>query len=136
MSRNILFVILVIEITSSISCREKNTEDALKAYTYWAGQSPTDDVKPINGKYFESANWSKEYSVYLELNVSTSWVNQYIKQNKLVRCIDNYSVPIDAPIWFKINKNSVIFIRSEDNFGSVYFEDTVYKKMFIYEMQL
>jgi hypothetical protein len=55
------FLIISVVIILVGSCQEKNTNDPVKAYTYRAGQPPTADIKPINGRYWESAHFSKEY---------------------------------------------------------------------------
>jgi hypothetical protein len=121
----------IVLFLSLAGCTEKKTDDPIKT-----GQSPTKEVKPLHGKYWESANYSKEYKMWLEVKAPQPWIIKYILENKLIECQPCSTIPDEAPIWFKPDKNCKQLIRAEDNFESMYFYDTVKSKMFIYETQL
>ena len=129
----LFFVLAAISISG---CVEKNTEDAIKTYTYWAGEPPSKEVQPIHGKYWQSSHWSKEYIMYLELQGSSKWINEFIKQNNLIEPKEVENPPPDRPLWFKLNKNFLMFKQSGYDNGSAYYEDSTNRKMFIYEIQL
>lgn len=48
-----------------VGCFEKSTTDPVKTYQYWAGEKPGKEVQVLNGRYWESAHWTKEYIMYL-----------------------------------------------------------------------
>jgi len=135
MFKSLLLLLLVVAVVSFVGCMEKNTEDPIRTYTYWAGQSPTKDVQPIHGKYWESAHWSKEYIMYMEVKASPLWMSEFIKQNNLIKPKTPEDIPSDAPSWFKPDKNSVIYTRRYGE-GSLYYVNTKTQKVFIYEIQL
>ena len=136
-SQLLKFLILLIILSLTFqSCLEKNTEDPIKTYLLWSGEEPSDQVSILHGKYWESAHWSKEYIMYIELNASPLWRKEFIKQNDLIKTSERQSIPSDAPVWFKPGKNFNLFIPSGFNQGSQYYEDTVSGKVFIYEIQL
>jgi hypothetical protein len=116
------------------ACSEKRTNDPVRAYTYWAGEKPN-DIKVINGQYWESAHWSKEYILYMELKATRLWRKEFIKQNNLVVTTD-YEIPDDAPSWFKLNSGFKMWKPSGFDQGSLYLEDSVTEHFFIYEIQL
>jgi hypothetical protein len=117
------------------SCSEKKTDDAVKSYTYWADAPPQNDLKVIHGKYWQSANFTKEYIVYLELAASSTWKEDFIKQNHLVLSKDELSIPTDAPSWFRFQKTIRVWKQNENN-QSQYIEDLQTGHWFIFEQQL
>jgi hypothetical protein len=123
---------------STISCREKNTQDPLEAYKYWSGGDKLPkDVRIIHGKYWGSAHWSKEYIMYLELKAPSKWKDEFIKQNNLVYKKDTAIIPEqDAPLWFKPSPTYKVYVPSGFSEGSVVYNDSVSERMFIYEIQL
>ena len=128
-------ILLIFTLISLVSCTEKNTNDPIATYKLWAGEAPK-DVQVINGKYWQSSHWTKEYIMYLELKASPLWMNEFIKQNNLVESKERMAIPFDAPVWFKPNDSFKSLKQSEYGQGSAYFEDTLNGKMFIYEIQL
>ncbi len=82
-----------------------------------------------------SAHWTKECITYLELKATSEWRTEFIRQNNLKPDTD-YTIPADAPSWFKPNAGYKIGKPSGFNQGSVYFEDSVVGRIFIYEIQL
>jgi hypothetical protein len=111
---------------------EKNTTHPIEVYNLWGGEVPK-EVEVINGKYWQSAHFTKEYIMYLELKASPLWRTELIKQNNLVETKERISIPSDAPNWFKPTGSFKAFIQPEFSQGSVYLEDTASGRMFIYE---
>jgi hypothetical protein len=120
------------------SCREHKTRNPLEVYQLWSGNNNLPrGVHLIHGYYWQSAHWSKEYIMYLELKAPAFWRDQFIKQNNLVYKKDTtIGLEQDAPIWFTPTTTYKIFIPSGFNEGSVYYNDSVSDRMFIYEIQL
>lgn len=116
-------------------CLEKNTSDPIKAYKYWANEKPGEDVQVIRAQYWESAHWTKEYEMYMELKVPRLWRSEFIRRNNFRRDTI-YSLPEDAPAWFKPGPLDRIWQPSGFNQGSVCFEDSVTGRFLIYEIQL
>lgn len=65
------------------SCWEGQTDDPIKAYRLWAGEPPPANLKVLHGNYWQSAHWSKEYVLYLEVIAPKDWWLQFIHDNKL-----------------------------------------------------
>ena len=118
------------------SCSEKKTTDPVKSYEYWSGSKPPSSVKVIHGKYWQSAHFTKEFILYMELRAPRFWIDQFIIQNKLIEDSGHAAPPPDAPIWFHPNKNFQVFKQKEFSEGSLVFEDTAAGRMFLYEIQL
>jgi hypothetical protein len=127
---------VIICVTILISCSEKKTTDPANAWKNWVGGPPPADVQLLHANYWQSAHWTKEYILYLELKAPASWRNQFIELNKMVRSDSDSALPSDAPSWFAPDKTMRIFRRIDDVEGSIYYEDTVTGKMLIYEIQL
>ncbi len=136
MLKTSLKVLSLLAVFSIGGCQEKNTKDAIKTYTYWAGEPPSKEVQPMHGKYWQSYHWSKEYIMYLELQSSSIWINEFIRQNNLVEKKEIENLPPDAPLWFKPGKNFLMFKHSGYDNGSACYIDSAGGKMFIYEIQL
>lgn len=115
---------------------EKRTSDPNKAYEYWAGGPPDKNIKLTHGWYWQSAHWSREYIMYLEINAPAEWRAAYIKQNNLMETQTNPGFPQDAPAWFKPGKKFRTLVRAGSGGESVYYEDTLKGMMLIYETQL
>ncbi len=121
---------------SIISCSEKNSENPEEVYYLWSGTKPTNEVKLINGKYWQSAHFSKEYKMYLELNATNNWISEFIKQNNLkLLTSTSPEIPTDAPAWFKVKSGFKVFEPSEFSQGSIYFVGEKTGKVLIYEIQ-
>ncbi len=138
MIKAVFYFTLITAVISLIGCREHNTQDPLEVYRLWSGNdNPPKGVHLIHGKYWQSAHFTKEYIMYLELNATSLWRNEFIKQNNLVYKKDTtIGLEQDAPPWFTPATTFKIFIPSGFNEGSVYYNDSVSDRMFIYEIQL
>jgi hypothetical protein len=128
-------VLLTFVTISLVTCTEKKTNDPIETYKLWAGEVPK-DVQVVNGKYWQSSHWTKEYIMYLELKTSPLWINEFNGQNNLVESKEQTDIPPDAPVWFKPTKRFKSLRQSEPSQGSVYFEDMISGTMYIYEIQL
>jgi hypothetical protein len=122
---NLSFLFLILT-----GCFEKTTINPEEAYKYWAGQSPDKNSKVINGSYWQSSHWSREYVVYLEIQTTGSWRREFFKQNKLVECTDA-RYPDDAPFWFRPSMKYRVWKSVEFDQGSRYFEDSASNHIFM-----
>lgn len=59
MRRNYVIILVAIVLTG---CVEKNTNDPIEAFKYWAGEKPGNDVKVIKAQYWESSHWMQPRS--------------------------------------------------------------------------
>lgn len=128
--------IILLILTAFISCSEKRSDVASECYKLWSGENAPKDVEVINGTYWESAHWSKEYIMFLELNASENWRKQFIKQNNMILVSDQWTQPADIPDWFKPSDSYRQWVSPNDKQGSRCFEDSVSGKIFIYQIQL
>lgn len=128
-----LFLLIFLLLTS---CSEIKTNDPKETYKYWAGTNPPDNLEIIKGKYWESAHWTREYIMYLKLKPTKKWWNEFIAQNHLQIDTMDWAKTFDSPIWFNPSKNSIRYKNYEFDQGSRYFQDTLTKEYYIYEIQL
>ena len=82
------------------------TSDAKETFKYWAGTNPPADIELLNGQYWQSGHWTKEYIMYLKLKPSKTWWDDFVKQNSLTVDTTKWSKPDDAPNWFEPTKNT------------------------------
>ena len=116
---------------------EINTSDPNEAYKYWTGVNPTDDIKILNGHYWQSPHWSREYIMYLKLKPTEEWWEKFIDVNHLTVNQSQWSQPNGAPAWFNPSDNSIKYGGGlEFDQGSRYFIDTLTRECYIYEIQL
>ena len=120
-----------------ISCSETKTTNPQKAYRYWTGSDPPAGTEVFNGQYWRSAHWTLEYIVYLKFKPTDIWWSDFLKRNNLVEDKEDWSIPIDAPNWFKPPDSSVRY-RFDRNFynNSRYFRDSLTNICYVYEIQL
>jgi hypothetical protein len=123
-------------IFTLIGCSEINTNDPKKAYKHWAGAYPPKDLNVLNGQYWESAHWTKEYIMFLKLKPTKEWWDEFLKQNDISVDKSEWTAPSDAPNWFNPTKNSIRYDRGDHFNQSRYFRDTLTGVCFIYEIQL
>ena len=134
--KSCITVLLLLFIFSLSSCAERNTTDAVEAYTYWAGSEPSSEIKLIKGQYWQSSHWSKEYILYLKFKPSKLWRYEFIRQNNLVVNEREWTMPKISPSWFIPSEKSIRY-SSRDNFGdSCYFFEVETGIFYIYEIQL
>jgi len=128
---------LLISVFLFASCTEKRTSVGEKAYMYWAEKKPGNDIKILNGKYWQSPHWTKEYELYLEMQTNPKWVKEFLKQNKMkVKTSAELNLPDDAPTWFEPRIGLKAYEPSGFNQGSIYFVDEKTGYIMFYEIQL
>ena len=118
------------------SCSEIRTADPIDSYKYWAGTTPTDDVKILNGQYWQSGHWTKEYILYLRIKPTDKWWDEFVKQNQLQIDNEKLSKPSDSPTWFQLTDKIEIYKPADDSNHSRYFRDKVTGECYLYEIQL
>lgn len=135
----LLFLILI-----QVSCMGKDTTDPVKAFKYWAGVNPSKEIQVLHGKYLQSAHWSKEYVLYFEMIVTSEWIENFIKENKLIeeknyneRHVNDAPDPT-LPSWFSPDKSFRTFeLQQNSSAFSILFIDPVNPNhIFLYEQQL
>jgi len=134
--KKLLLNLIVISLLTS--CSEKISTNPNEIYQLWSGNKPTDEIKVINGKYWESAHWSREYILFLELETDKKFWTEFKNQNNLIIDTTKFDYSIsEKPNWFNPSKKSIKY-KINDNFdqGSRYYQDSTSNKIFIYEIQL
>jgi hypothetical protein len=105
------YIRLLLPVLLLSGCLSKETSNAEKAYRYWAGEDAPKELKLLNGKYWESPHFTKEYTMYLELQAPKSWVDLFIALNKLALSKESGFVQLsDAPSWFKPTQSQIAFV--------------------------
>ena len=119
------------------SCLGKKTSDGEEAFAYWAGTEPSEQVKILNGQYWQSPHWTKEYELFLEMQTDSEWVSEFIKQNELeLKTSSNFDLPDNAPIWFRPQLGLKAYEPTNFNQGSIYFINEKSGCIIFYEIQL
>lgn len=128
---------LLLSIFLLTSCFEKRTSDAEEAFEYWSNLSSKSGIKILKGQYWQSAHWTKEYKVYLEIQTSPQWVAAFVKLNDLkITTSEVTRLPDDSPDWFKPRTGLKVYEPSDFSQGSIYFVDEKTGYMLFYEIQL
>src|SRR5690606_6975561 len=107
------------------SCSEIRTDDPTDSYIYWAGTQPTDDIKVLNGQYWQSGHWTREYILYLQIKPTDKWWIEFVKQNQLQIDNENWTKPSDSPGWFQLRGNIDVYKHTDGFNDSRYFRDPV-----------
>ena len=102
---------------------------ALETYRYWAGQDPDDDMEVINGEYWSSAHWSKEYTLYLELRFPRA--RDFVMGRNFKR-VEAWHALRDAPEWFDPSAQYELW---EGQSGSHYYLHPTKGHLYIFERQ-
>lgn len=132
------YLLFVVISCLFISCSERKTTNPDEVYELWIGEKPTGNINPINGNYWQSAHFTNEYILFLEIEANSKFWEVFIKQhNLIIDTFDNDFLISDKPDWFNPPKNAIKY-KINDSFdqGSRYFQDTVNNKIYIYEIQL
>lgn len=131
----ILFTFLL-TIFVLTSCEEMKTSDAKTTYKYWAGTNAPADLELLNGQYWQSAHWTLEYIMYLKFKPSEEWWSKFLEQNHISPDNFDWTMPYDAPAWFKPSDSSVRYSTNDEFNQSRYFRDNRTGICYIYEIQL
>jgi hypothetical protein len=137
MNKPALFLVFIFCMICLSACMSTETSNALTAYRLWSYENPPKDLKLLEGKYWQSGHFTKEYILYLHLRASLKWTKQLIAQNNL-KPVDakEVAIPDDAPSWFTPDSDYAVFARNGDAEESAYYINTASGKMYIYEEQL
>ena len=136
-TRQHTLILLVLTIFALTGCTETETSNAKDTYKYWAGTDATADIELLNGQYWQSPHWTKEYIMYLKFKPTKKWWDEFLKQNYIPVDNDEWTKPTDAPTWFKPSDSSIRYgIKDDMDQGSRYFRDTLTGVCYIYEIQL
>lgn len=119
------------------ACFEINSNDPVEIYKNWAGAKPSEDLELLNGQYWQSPHFPKEYIMYLKYKPTQEWLEKFLEQNQLIMDYCKWIKPQDAPNWFNPSENSTRY-RGRANFdqGSRYFWNPQTAICYIYEIQL
>ena len=131
---NQIVVMLLLLLTS---CSEINTTNTTAIYKYWQRTNPPSDIELLQGQYWESVHWTGEYIIYLKFKSTDQWWDTFLKKNHLLIDKNNWTMPTDAPSWFKPSNNSIRSGNADDfDQGSRYFRDPLTQVCYVYEIQL
>ena len=133
-----LFPIFLV-LLSVVSCSEIKTDNVNEVYEYWSGTADSDsNVKLIQGEYWQSGHFTKEYIMYLEILPKKIWWNEFVKQNNLIiDTVKDKYLKEREPDWFKPSGNSIKY-KTDSGFdqGSRYYIEPKTGICFFYEIQL
>lgn len=115
------------------SCFPKETSNPKKAFKYWAGYNPPSEFNVSHGEYYQSPHFTLEYEVYLKLEPTSEWWNGLFDHYNLKSDTSTWSIPNEAPDWFRPSQDSRMFWKSNDFERSRYFIDRKTGICFIYE---
>ncbi|MFT3843884.1 MAG: hypothetical protein QM725_02435 [Lacibacter sp.] len=107
-----------------------------ETYKYWTGANAPNDIELLNGQYWQSAHFTKEYIMFLKFKPSKKWWNEFTKQNNLITDTTKWTNPSETPNWFLPTNKSLQFRQAGFSESSRYFCDTSTGICYIYEMQL
>jgi len=117
-------------------CFPRTTENPAESYRFWSGQIPGTDVTVLHGRYRQSAHWTKEYVVYLELRVTPRWREEFFRLNSFVPADTQWTLPADAPDWFRPPGNFRGLMNARRSNDSRCFEDSATGHLYIFGRQL
>lgn len=133
-----LIIVLSFFLALAISEQSYGQDDihygAEETFEYWAGAAPWEGIEVLNGQYWSSAHWSKEYILYMEVTVPVKMALDFIEDNHLKTVNDEVKFPKEAPNWF--HPSSAFKEYKAGSQGSKYFINTETGHLFIYEVQL
>ena len=127
------------------SCMEINSENPKEIFELWTGHQQPKEITLVNGKYWQSAHWTKEYEIYAEIKSTETWWNDFKINNQLSDFKSSFNNEIQEkfyknkneeiikqPNWFNPEKSSEIFIKGSSEF----FWNSKTKTLFVHEIQL
>lgn len=102
---------------------------ALETYRYWAGQDPDKDMRVLNGEYWASAHWTKEYSLFMELEFPRA--KDFVMGQRFKRS-EQWREMAGAPDWFTPPDHYEVW---EGGQGSLYYLDPKKGHLYMFERQ-
>jgi hypothetical protein len=95
------------------------------------------DVHVVQGRYWESPHFTKEFELYLEIYAPRNWTDALIRQNHLQPGSEKMNVFVDAPEWFKPEGKMEQFIDEPGGFQGVeLYRDTTSGHLLLHALQL
>ncbi|ULC58545.1 hypothetical protein MBM09_11510 [Flaviramulus sp. BrNp1-15] len=93
------------------------TKNAKKAFKYWSGNEPPEEIELIEGEYYQSPHFSLEYELFLKLKSNNRWFFEFVEYNKLeIDTINNdWSQWTTLPNWFKTDESYIIYAKDQNN---------------------
>src|SRR5687767_3105717 len=83
-------------------CDEIKTSEPEEVYFHWTNGASPDGLELLDGEYWQSAHWTKEYVMYLKLKPSKEWWRKYKEINGFEgHRIDE--IGVSKPTIFKID---------------------------------
>jgi len=102
---------------------------AVETYRYWAGKDPDEDMEVINGEYWSSDHWTKEYTLYLELRFPRA--KDFVMGRNFKRVEQWYALR-NAPEWFDPTAQYELW---EGQLGSLYYIHPKKGHIYMFERQ-
>ena len=65
--KQLKYIFLLFFTVILTSCMEINSENPKEIFELWTGNELPKEIKLVNGKYWQSAHWTKEYEEYAEI---------------------------------------------------------------------
>jgi hypothetical protein len=134
MRRTTLLCLII--ILASCSVKTRNAE---KAFKYWSGSKPPDEIQMINGEYYRSPHFTLEYKLFLKFKTNRKWFNEFVKYNGLKpdTLHHHWKPHHELPDWFKPDSRYLVYAKKmNDEFEvSRYFIDTLNRICYIYETE-
>ena len=127
-------ILFIVFYSISLTSCEKKSTNAEDVYELWVGIKAPYNIKPVNGQYWESSKLALNYTMFLELNVTKEWSDNFIKR-KIEVDFDSVKLPNEKPSWFTPSSNSKVYVSKKSNPGSYYFIDSDKNSALIYEIQ-
>ena len=131
-----ILTITILTLSLLIGCSEIETTDPIESYKHWTGTVPADNLKVLEGKYWQSPHWSKEYILYLKIKPTDEWWREFANQNKLQSDNSDWIKPTNLPDWFILSDKMERYNAKDDFSDSRYFRDKQSGVCYIYEIQL
>ncbi len=120
-----------------LSCSGIHTSDPEEAFSQWSRSEVPHDVKVLKGTYWQSAHFTREYEVYLQLQTTADWWERFVADNDLILSAEAWEKPKACPAWFEPDENCVVYgSKGGSADDSRYFRDTVNNVCYLYEISL
>ncbi len=118
-------------------CFPIETDIPTKAWKYWTGTEPPEEIELVDGKYYQSSHFTLEYELFLNFTAKSDWFAEFIAYNHLeIDTIRNdWTKWTEVPEWFTPDGDFFIYCKDQnDEFErSRYFYNSATGESFIYE---
>lgn len=105
-------------------------------FNRWAGYDAPADIKVLHGRYWESAHWTREYIVHLDMEWPKEYVANYISDNHLTPIDSMPPLGADTPEWFAPSPSMRSWSTGAGGNFTVFLEDTLTRRVLLFERQL